>query len=301
VLLHQAHRSVFILTAHHSIGDGISSSYLVRDVLRALSGENVEVLPVIPSVEKMFGLPRNIPFEATSENQLATGAAGKPGVYQKDPRPQVRRLRLSKEFTNCLVERSRKEGTTVHGALSSALVLAGREVYREWKETLVRIYSPVDTRRLLGIVDNFTLSFTNGQVSVEPHGNTDFWELARFMKNSLSGLQTHEGALFPLELLTTAVKGLDLQSASRLFLHEFQAEAMLSNLGSVRYDTTFGKLKLEAIWGPSVLRGFENDQTIGVATANGALCLLHTTFNAQPPLLEVMEQVLTRSIYRKER
>jgi hypothetical protein len=263
--------------------------------------KNVEVLPVIPSVEKMFGLPRNIPFEATSENQLATGAAGKPGVYQKDPRPQVRRLRLSQEFTNCLVERSRKEGTTVHGALSSALVLAGREVYREWKETLVRIYSPVDTRRLLGIVDNFTLSFTNGQVSVEPHRNTDFWELARFMKNSLSGLQTHEGALFPLELLTTAVKGLDLQSASRLFLHEFQAEAMLSNLGSVRYDTTFGKLKLEALWGPSVLRGFEGDQTIGVATANGALCLLHTTFNAQPPLLEVMEQVLTRSIYRKER
>ena len=37
VLLHQAPRSVFILTAHHSIGDGISSSFLVRDVLRALS------------------------------------------------------------------------------------------------------------------------------------------------------------------------------------------------------------------------------------------------------------------------
>jgi hypothetical protein len=44
--------------------------------------------------------------------------------------------------------------------------------------------------------------------------------------------------------------------------------------------------------GSSVLRGFEGDQTVGVATANGALCLLHTTFNPQPPLLEVMEQVL---------
>ena len=192
------------------------------------------------------------------------------------------------------MERSRKEGTTVHGALSAALVLAGRQViYREWKENLVRILSPVDTRKLLGIVDNFTLTFTTGQVSVEPRGNTDFWELARFMKSGLSGSQTHEGASFPLELLTTVVNGLDIQSAAQLELHAFKAEAMLSNLGNVRYDTTFGKLKLEALWGPSVLRGFEDDQTIGVATANGSLCLLHTTFNPQPPLLEVMEQVLT--------
>jgi NRPS condensation-like uncharacterized protein len=258
-------------------------------VLRALSGEHLEALPVIPAVEKQFGLPRNTPFEASLESQPATGAVGR----QKDPRPQVQRLRLSQEFTNSLVERSRKEGTTVHGALSAALVLAARQVYSEWKENLVRILSPVDTRKLLGIVDNFTLTFTTGEVSVEPCGNTDFWELARFMKSGLSSSQTREGASFALELLTTVVKGLDIQSAAQLALHAFNAEAMLSNLGSVRYDTTFGKLKLEALWGPSVLRGLEGDQTIGVATANGSLCLLHTTFNPQPPLLEVMEQVLT--------
>ena len=181
----------------------------------------------------------------------------------------------------------------MHGALSAALVLAGRQVYSEWKENLVRILSPVDPRKLLGIVDNVTLTFTTGQVSVEPCGNTDFWELARFMKSGLSSSQTHEGASFALELLTPAVKGLDIQSAAQLGLHVFKGEAMLSNLGNVRYDTTFGKLKLEALWGPSVLRGFEGDQTIGVATVNGSLRLLHTTFNPQPPLLEVMEQVLT--------
>jgi hypothetical protein len=104
-------------------------------------------------------------------------------------------------------------------------------------------------RKLLGIVDNFTLALTNGQVSVKPHRNTDFWELARFMKSGLSGSQTHEGASFALELLTTVVKGLDIRSAAQLELDAFKAETTVSNLGNVRYDTTVGKLKLEALWG----------------------------------------------------
>jgi hypothetical protein len=83
-------------------------------------------LPVILSVDKLFDRPRNTPFEATSENQPRHRCGREAGNLRKDPRPHARRFRLSQEFTRSLVGPSRKEGTTVHGALSSALVLEGR-------------------------------------------------------------------------------------------------------------------------------------------------------------------------------
>jgi hypothetical protein len=40
-----------ILTAHHSIGDGVSSMYLVRDLLEAMEGHRLEELPPRPPLE----------------------------------------------------------------------------------------------------------------------------------------------------------------------------------------------------------------------------------------------------------
>jgi hypothetical protein len=46
VLLHEAHRATILLTAHHSIADGLSVALIVRDILEALSGKPLEALPV---------------------------------------------------------------------------------------------------------------------------------------------------------------------------------------------------------------------------------------------------------------
>jgi hypothetical protein len=43
--------SELILTAHHSIGDGVSSMYLVRDLLEAMEGHRLEELPPRPPLE----------------------------------------------------------------------------------------------------------------------------------------------------------------------------------------------------------------------------------------------------------
>ena len=45
----------------------------------------------------------------------------------------------------------------------------------------------------------------------------------------------------------------------------------------------------------AVLTGFEGQQTIGVATANGALCLLHTSHTPPEGLLEKMQSVLAQA------
>jgi hypothetical protein len=52
---------------------------------------------------------------------------------------------------------------------------------------------------------------------------------------------------------------------------------------------------LKAMFGPAVLTGFEDHQTIGVSTLNGALCLLHTSHTPPEGLLEKIQSVLAQA------
>jgi hypothetical protein len=88
-------------------------------------------------------------------------------------------------------------------------------------------------------------------------------------------------------------KGLDVSGAADLAARLFGFDFHVSNLGALPIETTFGDLKLESIWGPAVLLGFEGEQTVGVSTLNGSLCLLHTTHAPLPSLLDLMEEVLS--------
>jgi hypothetical protein len=67
---------------------------------------------------------------------------------------------------------------------------------------------------------------------------------------------------------------------------------MVSNLGVLPFETTFGMFKLEALWGPSVFVGIEGEQMIGATTLNGALHLLHSSYTPITKLLNKMQDVL---------
>jgi hypothetical protein len=67
---------------------------------------------------------------------------------------------------------------------------------------------------------------------------------------------------------------------------------MVSNLGVVPFETSFGCFKLESLWGPSVFIGIEGEQMIGAATLNGAIHLLHSSYTPIPKLLQTMETAL---------
>lgn len=45
--------SVFILTTHHSIADGISSAYAIRDLIQLLAGKTLEPFRPIPALEPL--------------------------------------------------------------------------------------------------------------------------------------------------------------------------------------------------------------------------------------------------------
>jgi hypothetical protein len=85
-------------------------------------------------------------------------------------------------------------------------------------------------------------------------------------------------------------KDMDVEKAAQIAARAFARHLMVSNLGQMPYESEFGKLKLEAVWGPTALRGFE--QNVGIATTNGAIRLLHASYFLIPNLLENTELIL---------
>jgi len=78
----------------------------------------------------------------------------------------------------------------------------------------------------------------------------------------------------------------------RFWLQAFPCELLLANLGNLPCECDFGDLKLKALWGAAVLMGFQGEQTVGVTTANGSLCMLRSSFAPLPAFLQRIERIL---------
>jgi hypothetical protein len=87
--------------------------------------------------------------------------------------------------------------------------------------------------------------------------------------------------------------GLTNAAAAETLHHAFAMDILLSNLGKTQFESTFGHLKLESLWGPAVLGGLRRVQTVGAATTNGFLCLLLTSYEPIPLLLQTAETILS--------
>jgi NRPS condensation-like uncharacterized protein len=294
VLLHETNHAVFILVAHHSIADGLSIAFVIRDVLQALSGNPIGLLPLLPAHEEILGVTRSDAVQAEPSKKSNSTPPGRPVTYlrKEHSRPRIKGLCLTPQLTGKLRERARQEGTTVHGALCSAAALGYWQTNPEFKEEPIRICSPTDTRKLLGLGEDCAVLISARVVAIEPHVFTSFWDIARHSMTGLAGAQTLKGIFASRSALHRTIKGrIDVPTAAALCTHAFAHEIRLTNLGNVPYGTEFGELKLQSVWGPSVSSRFEGALTIGVATTNGALCLLETGFGSHS-LLETAEQIL---------
>lgn len=301
-LIHGEDESVFILTAHHSIADGLSLAYAVRDTLQALCGVTLDSLSPMPAQEMLVYASQEQTHTSECPAQPGSPPEGRPiGFRTLDSSlPNIDTLRLTPEFTANLVERSRKERTTVHGALCAATALAGRETSTDWTGFPVRILSPVSLRKQLGIGEDCGLFVWAGIVPIEPNAHASFWDIARYAKDSLTSKQSLQDVAVGMAGLEQAMgAGADVSAASQILAQGFPCELLLTNLGDLsshRFDR--GNVKLKALWGPAVLMGFEGEQTVGVTTTNGSLCLLHSSFAPQPLLLKRAEQILRSACAR---
>jgi hypothetical protein len=292
VLVQQGPKNVFILASHHSIGDGLSGLIFLRDLLQALSGQPLLPLQTPATPDHLLGVAPAGPAE---EPVAWAGTPQEPPLFTRraEARPVVERRAFSPALTSRLVQRSRAEGTTVHGALSAALVLAGRAVAGGWGQQPVRLVSPASFRQALGTDEELAQYIVERTVVYPPQPAGGFWELARFGKRELAGVASLENVARKVQTVGEWVFGdQDTREIAEALQQAVGREIMVSNLGRFPYPTEFGSLQLAGVWGPLALSGYPGDQTVGVTTTNGALRLAHVSRVPLPGLLGTAEAIL---------
>lgn len=138
VLLHSESVSELIVTCHHAIADGLSSAYIIRDIVQGLESEGDGLKPL----SQAYPIEQLMPVH---ERAIVSQTASLPRQYStavsSRPRPHVRTALLSADCTQQLCDRARKENTTVHGAISAAFLLA---MARQRGEAVLKCQSPID-------------------------------------------------------------------------------------------------------------------------------------------------------------
>jgi NRPS condensation-like uncharacterized protein len=303
VLVHSEERATLTFVAHHSIADGLSLAFVLRDTVSALAGESLERLPPLASMEDLvrdkYGDFRVLDEAETSAEPPQSARA----VFRTDDgsKPQIRKLQLSPALTADLVRRAKEEETTVHGALCAALTVAGRRSFTTWQNRSITLLSAVSLRRLLGVEDDCGL-FVGGARSETEAEQQNFWDMARKSKADISPSQTMEGAqAFAETLEKMADSKLTVADAAEFSAVAFAAQALITNLGVMPFENKFGSLEIQAMWGPCVIRHFEGHHSLGVATINESICLVHTTFERTEGLLEAVAEVIEEACSESRR
>jgi Condensation domain len=293
-LLHSKTESILILATHHSIADGMSLVYSIRDVLRAISGKTLEHLKLHVSQEEALGLPKFVDPCAVVPKQSSIQPTG-PDIYRlKSPsHPSVKAMKLSRELTTRLRDRARTEQTTLHGALNAAVAIASTQASNVRFANDLRVCSTINNRKLIGMPEDCAVFFSASNVHFQNVLPEEFWTAARTAKTSLSNARSLAGVKAMLGAAHDILHpGISVKDAAdrggRLFLFDIH----LSNLGNLPIESTFGDLTLESVWGPGVLLGFEGEQTIGASTLNGSLCLLHSSHAPLDSFLDLIKEIL---------
>ncbi|UUF13098.1 MULTISPECIES: condensation domain-containing protein [Flavobacterium] len=286
VLIQKPKDTVIILVANHTLADGSSLNFLFRDILAAAAGQKLEVLAPQKSNDETLGLP---------DDTVVTDTENVDFVFKRIPPvfPKVDSIRFSAETTLNILERSRREQTTVHGAICAAVVLAGRKLRNDWADKKLELISPICTRKALRLDDNFGLNITTHPVYFETELNLSFWDIARFAKMGLNGTDSVEHVQNYIDFFRKLTfNSADIQQMIDVLKEAFNHDIMVTNLVRVKYNTDFGKLKLKAVYGPMVRSGKGKEQTIGAISTNGQLGLTNTSDNPIPGILKEMQSIL---------
>jgi hypothetical protein len=268
--------SELIIAAHHSIGDGISAMFLVRDLLESLEGHALEELPVRPCVEDFIG---HEPAAPTGPN---------PGFSEADPveipgTPQVASIDIEPRDVEILQARCREERTTVQGALLAAVLLELRN------GPVSRCLAPVSVRHLCPpIADDFGLYIAAGTATLDGHSNSDFWPLARRAREEITN------ALDPDALRMRAAAMISLMSQKRgprCIYQDYRRgvnyRAALSNLGRFPLMSRVRQFRVTAIY---PVLNIESEPVIAVGTAGGRMGLTLTSHGS--PGIELLESIV---------
>lgn len=260
----QSNISYLIVTLHHAIADGLSSVRLHSEILtycgKIASGESIgEVvsLKALPPIQQLlpksmhgfrgmvnkFNSLRRLKLEL-KKHKVETFDYHKPVPLEFRGCGMIHR-QLDKELTQQLINLCRQEKTTVHGALSAAMLLAtAKKISQDKKTVSLSCQSVVSLRkRLQPEISDENLgslaSFVDSYHKLDT--NTFFWDLARDVKQQLeAGLKRND--IFSIVLIFKKM-------IEFIFAHPYAGALSvgISNIGKVNIPEDYGVFKLEEI------------------------------------------------------
>jgi hypothetical protein len=279
--------SVILLTAHHSISDGLSAIYLIRDLLAAATGHVLDQLPVIPSNEQLAA--QN---EMPAKLDIAAQHLARTLLYvDSNLKPNILTHSLDDAFTAGLRERASREGVSLHAVLCAAAALA--RLGKGNSRRTIRVAFPASTRKVLGIGEDNGCYLTSGRVDLDIGHDSCLWSVARSVMPEIA--RVHDPLLVKSNLsrLRDAIETIsDISAAAAFATSAFSADVVVTNLGEVSYSLNYGDLHLSTIWGPALVLGFAGLPILGAVAIHGRLNLLLTVFEPNASLLGDVVEIL---------
>ena len=309
-LMHTETACDIILCGHHTICDGMSLGYLLRDLLFCLAEPTKELVsPVFPPPidRSTVAMPpstnalqrfiirlinkrwksRGIRFSGSDIRRMHEE------FWQRNTEIQLLAWTLDVKETTDLIERSRAEKVTVNSALWTAFLAAQYEVQVDRKRYRQRSALAVNTRDKLLVPAGEAFGFYASSLTVKlPYSTRQpFWDNAREAHSRitkaiaktnlfrmLSSEHIHPTLLDSLYfrkygLLKGAIPNALLR---RMGWHQITYGYALTNIGRFDIPTSYGRLELKAVYGPLFYSDVE-EKMVGVITVGGRLSFFHAS------------------------
>lgn len=287
VLMKKENRSAILLVVHHSIADGMSISFLMRDLFESLAGKELKPLKLIRQEEQLYKAPiRTLQEPGIGTDYSLANEVVKLPIY-------VCSHAFSAELTGQLHEVARIENTTLHGLICAGLAFAGPETNPEWRKNHFRIFSPVSIRKEVGLGEDCMIAITASSYEVEHGTKKTIWELACDIRKRLLSTKTIDGIRGLMQKLDDFVRaGMNVKEAVAFHEVSFPTDVSMSNIGPAPFAPDFGTFRVESFWGPAVARIGLHEQTIGISSIDGTLHFVQVGRTAIPALLANLEAKL---------
>jgi NRPS condensation-like uncharacterized protein len=270
VLLQGVDCSDIVIRFHHVVGDGMSGMYLMHDLMRLL-GEicngkvpTLQPLPERPPVEELLphvnglqGLAKSAALASKQMFNIIIRHPRKLPVDKNAPLEEcstrIVHCMLSEEETDTLIERCRRESTSVHGAICAAMLIsASRQICdsAQVHPVTLNCMSPVDLRPYLNPPLGEELGFFASMVITahNVHNKGGFWDLARSVRSQVqTSIQSGEPLVFVSLLDKLTPHNARPSDFARRASEIYPAPIMVTNLRRITIPRVYGPLTLEKL------------------------------------------------------
>jgi hypothetical protein len=277
ICLRGADVSDLILVFDHITTDGRSSMYALRDLLRLLVDDSLELEPLPPPrMAERIPAPMAVKIRETVSALRAEAPEGRgrpPAADLSEPM-RILPIAFDEAETTALVARSRSEGTTVQAALCAAFALPFAELHPDAPVRFVETPMDIRARLVPPVGEEFGNYISLALVRVDCTPGRAPWEIARAARRALEAVTDEQLFTVPIVMMNVADRPLPVPPISVVY------DLSISNVGRLDIPERYGPLRLESIYGPTLNISHAGHRILAVTTFAGRM---RCTFASRDP------------------